>query len=93
MQITSPEYDFIVFSTRVILLFPHDFSKTFHLNSLNEAERTLLMIVQRDQMTSVLSSTWSASSVVQQGCSSVASYEAKKTILDSLTIDPVSISV
>ena len=92
MQITSPEYDFIVFSTRVILLFPHDFSKTFHLNSLNEAER-MLMMVQRDQMTSVLSSTWSASSVVQQGCSSVASYEAKKTILDSLTVDPVSVSV
>ena len=92
MQITSPEYDFIVFNTRVILLFPHDFSKTFHLNSLNEAERTLLM-VQEDQMTSVLSSTWSTSSVVEQGCSSVASYEAKKTILDSLTIDPVSISV
>ena len=92
MQITSPEYDFIVFNTRVILLFPHDFSKTFHLNSLNEAERTL-MIVQRDQMTSVLSSTWSASSVVEQGCSSVASYEAKKTILDSLTVDPVSVSV
>ena len=92
MQITSPEYDFIVFNTRVILLFPHDFSKTFHLNSLNEAERTL-MIVQRNQMTSVLSSTWSASSVVEQGCSSVASYEAKKTILDSLTVDPVSVSV
>ena len=92
MQITSPEYDFIVFNTRLILLFPHDFSKTFHLNSLNEAERTLMM-VQRDQMTSVLSSTWSASSVVQQGCSSVASYEAKKTILDSLTVDPVSVSV
>ena len=92
MQITSPEYDFIVFNTRVILLFPHDFSKTFHLNSLNEAERTLLM-VQEDQMTSVLSSTWSASSVVEQGCSSVASYEAKKTILDSLTVDPVSVSV
>ena len=92
MQITSPEYDFIVFNTRVILLFPHDFSKTFHLNSLNEAER-MLMMVQRDQMTSVLSSTWSTSSVVEQGCSSVASYEAKKTILDSLTIDPVSISV
>ena len=92
MQITSPEYDFIVFNTRVILLFPHDFSKTFHLKSLNEAERTLLM-VQEDQMTSVLSSTWSASSVVQQGCSSVASYEAKKTILDSLTVDPVSVSV
>ena len=92
MQITSPEYDFIVFNTIVILLFPHDFSKTFHLNSLNEAERTLLM-VQEDQMTSVLSSTWSASSVVEQGCSSVASYEAKKTILDSLTVDPVSVSV
>ena len=92
MQITSPEYDFIVFNTRVILLFPHDFSKTFHLNSLNEAERTLMM-VQRDQMTSVLSSTWSTSSVVQQGCSSVASYEAKKTILDCLTVDPVSVSV
>ena len=92
MQITSPEYDFIVFNTRVILLFPHDFSKTFHLNSLNEAERTLMM-VQRDQMTSVLSSTWSTSSVVEQGCSSVASYEAKKPILDSLPVDPVSISV